>query len=170
MAHIDVDHPVLCVGPHNREVAAEDDVLQAEGKVAGRERGQHKDVGIGTRIGLPLIKLRGRRHILVRQVAGDGVVVTFNIDQCGQRDGQFGGDKGHIRRQVQGSEDLAALRLPGPVRPDRDGSIDSFGDEPKDEAHVFPSPGLAEVEVFIADNGTGGIVDNGLSTLYFCAR
>ena len=107
MAHVDVDHPVVAVGPDHWKVAAIDDVFQTHREIAGRERHQHFDVGILARFRRPLVELGGGADIGVGKIAGDRMVLAVQFQQ------------GRLRWPVVALEHAAAQEFeePGPLGP-----------------------------------------------------
>jgi len=81
VAHVEVDHPVAGVGPDNREVAAEDNVLQAHGEVFRREGYKDLNIGVEPWIGLPLVELAGRAYELFGKILCYVVFLGFHLQE-----------------------------------------------------------------------------------------
>ena len=65
---------------------------------------------------------------------------------------------GHVGLQCESAEGLAALRFPRSVDHHCDGAVDTCGYQAQQQLQVVAVVALGEVEVFIAHDGTIGVV------------
>src|ERR1700733_10068456 len=72
MTNIHVEHLVLRVGPHYRNIAVRQQALDSQWVVCRVKRYQHMDMTIETRTGFPTIPLIRGREKCFRQIAGYG--------------------------------------------------------------------------------------------------
>src|SRR5882724_4686930 len=106
VAHIHVKHTVVCVGPYDGEVAAGDDILEADGIVFRREGEKNLHISVETRAWTPVVPLVSRRGKCRRQAFCRWMSAVIHDEFCGER------------RPVVTVEDASTEEVdePGPMR------------------------------------------------------
>ena len=78
VAHVDVKHPIFCIGPDYGKIAFSDNVLFSDWVVGRIERNKNADIFIKARTGLPEIPLVCRGVVSCRQSLGHRMVAIIN--------------------------------------------------------------------------------------------